>query len=350
MSYPTNLNFLLGATESTAGTAESLTSADFNVRIINPTLTYNTEVDDEAAKYARGDHAEAESVYGARSAQVTFDIRITYGGADNTEPPFWRFLNACGLDSVSYTGNGMGVAVQPLAAEDETTMTLGFYQVSRGASPTAIRTLIAGAMGNAIIMCEGIGKPWIARFTMTGKLVSVTTVDNADIPQPIDMDQEHPEKFLNNTVYIDSKAVKIANFSLDPGCEVQPVIDQSDATGYSHFAIVNRKPRFSCNPLLLAITTDDPIGDIISGCTGLYAVDRIVARSNRYRLCMPRTQMLPPSLAAREGLEAWDKTYKLMNNGYTGSLGDTGLPAECTFEMLIGTHTTGHIGDTGMYM
>lgn len=348
MSYLSNLNFIVGKKEVSAGTAIALTSDDFDVRIVNPAITYNTEVDDEAAKYARGDHAEAESVFGARSAQVTFDIRVAYAGSDTAEPDFWKYLNACGLKSVTYTGNG--IALQPLAAGDEVTMTIGFYQVSRGTSPTALCTILAGCMGNAVIMTEGIGKPWVARCTMTGKLVSVSTIANADIPYPTDMAQLHPEKFLNNTIYIDGKPVKVSQFSLDPGCEVQPVIDQSDRTGYSHFAIVNRKPRFSCNPLLLGLTDDDPIGDIISGCTGLYAVDRIVVKSNRYRICMPRTQMLPPSLAAREGLEAWDKSFKLMNNGYTGSLGDTGLPDECTFEVLIGLHETGMSGDTGMYL
>lgn len=347
--YPSNLNFVVCKHETTAGTAVTLASSDFNVRLINPALTYNTEVDDEAAKYARGDHAEAESVYGARSAQVTFDIRLAYGSDDTTEPDSWKILNACGLKSVTYEETG--VALQPLKEGDEDTITIGFYQVARGAAPSAICTILAGAMGNAVITCEGIGKPWLAKCTMTGKLVSVSTIANAAIPYPTDMTQKHPEKFINNTVYIGGAPTKVSQFSLDPGCEVQPVIDQSDPTGYSHFAIVSRAPRLSINPLVQGLTVDDPIGDVIAGCTGIYAVDRVVIRSNRYRVCAPRTQMLPPSLASREGLEGWDKTYKLMNGGTTGAQGDTGMPPEATFEMLIGYHETGvGYGETGMYL
>lgn len=347
--YPSNLVFAVCKHESVVGAAETLASADFNVRLINPALTYNTEVDDEAAKYARGDHAEMESVYGARSGQITFDIRLAWGSDETTEPASWKILNSCGLKSVSYETSG--VALQPLKAGDEDTMTIGFYQIDRGATPTAIRTILAGCAGNAVITCEGIGKPWIAKCTMTGKLVGTSTIANVDIPYPTDMSQNHPEKFINNTIFVDSKAVKVSQFSLDPGCEVQPVIDQSDPTGYSHFAIVNRKPRLSINPLLRGLTDDDPIGDIVSGCTGLYAIDRVVIRSNRYRVCIPRAQMLPPSVASREGLEGWDKTYKCLNNGYTGTQGDTGLPTECTFEVLIGYHETGmSYGDTGMYL
>jgi len=350
MGFPTNLNFVICKKETVPGVLVPFTSADFNVRTINPALTYNTEVDDEAAKYARGDHAEAESVYGARSAQVTFDMRMAWGGDNETEPDTWKILNACGLKSVTYTDVGVvGVALQPLKAGDEHTLSIGYYQVQRASTPTALCTTLAGAMGNAVITCEKIGAPLLAKVTLTGKLVSVTTIANADIPYPIDMTQQHPEKMLNNTLYIDSKAVKINTFSLDPGCEIQPVLDQSDPTGYSHYAVTSRKPRFSCDPLVEALTVDAPIGDVIAGCTGLYAVDRIVYRTNRYRICAPRAQMLPPSLAAREGLEGWNKNYKLMNNGYTGMQGDTGLPRECTFEILIGLHETGMEGATEMY-
>lgn len=357
MGYPSSLVFVVGKLESSTGAAETLTSADFDVRIMNPTLTYNTEVDDEAAKYARGDHAEAESVYGSRSAQIAFDMRIAWADEATgsiVEPDTFKFLQACGLKTVAYTdtvsGKVIGRALQPLKAGDEKTITIGFYQVDRAATPTAIRTIIAGAMGTVTIGCEKVGAPMIAKCTFTGKLIGTSTIANADIPYPTDMSQLHPEKFINNSLYIDGKTVKLNTFTLDPGCEIQPVTDQGDATGYSHFAVVARKPRFSCDPLLTSLTNDDPIGDIVAGCTGLYSVDRAVLKTNRYRLCMPRAQMLPPALAAREGMEGWNKTFKLMNNGYTGSLGDTGLPAECTFELLIGLHETGMAGDTGMYL
>lgn len=349
MSYPINLRFLMGKLESSPGTVETLTSADFNSRIINPELTFNTEVDSDDAKYARGDHAESESVYGARSAQVTFDIRMSWGGGLTTEPDYWKFLNACGLKSVTYTDTG--IALQPLKEKDETTMTLEIYDVGRGATPTAVKTQLGGCMGNVVITCEKIGAPWLAKITMTGKLIGQSTIANVDIPYPTDMDQLHPEKFIANSIYIDGKAVKVSKFALDVGNDIQPVFNQADPTGYSHFAVASRKPRLSCDPLMEALTVDDPIGDVVAGCTGLYAVDPIVIKSNRFRLKAPRAQLLPVGIANREGLINWDKNYKLMNNGYTGMQGDTGLPTECTWELLQGFHETGIAwSDTGMYM
>ena len=349
MAYISNLNFGVGKLETPAGVAVEPVTADFNERLIDPQLTLNTETDNDAAKYARGDHAEAESVYGARSGQVTFGIRLCYSGDDATPPSWSKYGQVCGVSEVLYAL--VGVGFQPLKAGDIKTMTFDFYQTGSGASPSAIRTRLAGCMGNAVIGCDGIGKPWIMQVTLTGKLVGQTTVEYASIPIPDDMDQVHPEKFLNNSLYIDGVATKISSWSLDIGNDVQPIIDQSDPTGYAYYVVVNRVPRFSCNPLVEALTVDDPIGDIVSGCTGLYAVDPIVLKSNRLRFKIPRAQMLPPSVANREGFNSWDKTYKCMNNGYTGVLGDTGLPAECTWEILQGFHETGVAwSDTGMYM
>lgn len=350
MSYPISVSFGIGKLESVAGTAETITSADFNNRLRNLEVTFNTEVDDEGSRYARGDHAEDESIFGIRSAQIVVDLRLAWGGDETTEPDNWKYLNACGLKTVTYVGSG--IELQPLQEYDEKTMTFKYYLKSSGASPTAICYTFAGCMGNAVITCEKIGAPWYAKCTFQGKMSSAPeTIANANIPFPTDMDQLHPEKFLNNTIYIDHKPVKVSSFSLDFGNEIQPIYDQADPSGISHYSIVSRKPRFSCNPMMQALTADDPIGDIVAGCTGLYAIDPIIVRSNRMRIKIPRAQMLPPSIANREGHMSWDKTYKCNNNGYTGVLGDTGLPAECTVAVLIGTHETGVAWtDTGMYM
>lgn len=348
MGYPSKITFAIGKLESVPGVMETITSADFNSRLINPVLTYNTEVDDEAAKYARGDHAEAESVFGARSAQLTFDVRVAWGGDAITEPDFYKFLKACGLSAVTYLDTGIGL--QPLKSGDEKTCSFEFYQVKSGVlSPSAIRTRLAGACGTLQITAEKVGAPILAKFTFKGKL-SGKPEQTSDIPVPVDMDQEHPDKFVNNTLYIGGKATKVSTFALDTGNDIQALTDQSDPTGYSHFFIAGRAPRFSCDPLIQDISNDDPIGDIVAGDTGMYHVDRIVLRSQHFRLCAPRAQMLPPSLAARDGLEGWNKNYKLLNNGCTGMLGDTGLPAEATFELLIGLHETGAAGTTGLYM
>lgn len=350
MSYPVNVSFGIAKLESVAGVAETITSADFNTRCRNIEVTFNIEVDGEGAKYARGDHAEDESVYGVRSAQIVVDLRLAWGGDETTEPDTWKFLNACGLKTVTYTGSG--IALQPLQENDEKTLTFKQYLKSSGASPTAICNTFAGCAGNAVISCEKLGSPWYAKCTFQGKISGTSeTIANASIPFPTDMDQLHPEKFLNNTIYIGGKPVKVSSFSLDFGNEIQPVYDQADPSGISHFAIVSRKPRFSCNPMMQALTEDDPIGDVVAGCTGLYAIDKIIVRSNRSRIVIPRAQMLPPSQANREGHMSWDKTYKCLNNGVSGLLGDTGLTPECTVEYSHGRHETGIAWtDTGMYM
>jgi len=339
MAFPSSLNFMIGKLEATPGTAVAVGSNDFDVRVINPQLTLGLEVDEEGSRYSRGDHAEAESVSGVRQGTIAFDVRLAWGGTVQTEPTLNKYLHTCGLSSITYSDVGIGL--QPLKVGDETTCTLAFYQVSRGATPTAIKTTLAGCCGTIQITAEKVGAPILLKFSFKGKLSGMPeTIVSADIPVPINISLEHPEKFINNTLYIDGVANKIGTFTLDTGNDVQPVSDQSDPTGISHFGIVGRAPRFSCDPLVQALSVDNPVNKI-AAATGLMDSDRIVLSTGHYKIIAPRAQLLPPALAAREGLEGWNKSYKLMGNGVTGSLGDTGLPAEATFELLCGLHETG---------
>jgi hypothetical protein len=144
-----------------------------------------------------------------------------------------------------------------------------------------------------------------------------------------------------NTVTIDSVAQKVSQFQLDFGNEVNPVLDQSDSTGYSHYAITARKPRFSTNPLLLDKTTDDVYQRMLNGVTGCPDTYQVTVASQHFNLTIPKAQLINPALNNREGLVGWDQSYKCLWNGYTGSTtqGDTGLQPDDQWELRVGTRS-----------
>lgn len=339
MSYTLNTRILVGKLEGTPGTMETLTSADFDVRIRNPEFSPTIEIDDEASKYANGNHSEDEVITGAQSAQVTFSVRMGWGGTATTEPDYWKFLNACGLQKVVY--GSAGIALQPLRAYDCKSITLWIYDIATcGASPAAVCYKIAGAMGTATIGCEGIGKPWMANMTFTGKLVDIVDVANADIPTLLGPDTTHPEKFLSTSATILGKTQQISKFQLDLGNEVSPLIDQSESTGYAAYQITKRAPRFSCDPLIKAVSTEDILGDMTSGLTGAITTGAISLVSNHFTLAVPKAQQIQMNLANREGLVNWDSNYKCLGNGYTGAYADAGITGgEVTFELRIGARS-----------
>ena len=341
-NFSSNLRILVGKLESVAGTMETLTSGDFDVRVRAPELTVTVEVDDEASKWANGNHGEDQSITGAQTAQVTFSVKAATASAVSAEPKWWKFAKGCGLASAAWATN-KGYGLTPKNANDEITMTLWVYDIQRGGTGDALCTKIAGAMGNMVLSSEGIGKPWVATFTFTGKVDSVVDVAAASVPVAALLDTTCADRLLLDSVYIDGTAQKISTFSLDTGNDIQPVYDQSDASGISHYGIVSRKPRLSLNPLMSAASTFDMYSYVHAGATGcpktFAAHIGDTGANTKYAIMVPKGQVLTAGQAAREGLAGYEVNMKLLGNSVTGAVSDADLTPEVTFEVLSGTRS-----------
>jgi len=340
-NYSANLRIAVGKLESVPGTAETLTNSDFDVRIRGVEFTPTVELDDEASKWSRGDHSEDESITGVTTGQITFTVRAALASAVNAEPKFWKFAKGCGLASAAWASAGYGLT--PKKANDEVTMTIQVYDIQRGGTGNAVMYKFAGCMGNMVLGAEGVGKPWLASFTFTGKLVSMEDVAAASVPSPFGLDTTCADKFLMDSVYVDSVAQKVSSFSLDCGNEIQPCYNQADATGIDHFGIVSRKPRLSINPLMQALSTDNVWNRMTTGATGCpdtFAMHLGDTGANtQFAIMIPKAQLLSATIAAREGLVAYEQNYKLLGNGVTGTVADANLTPEVTFEILSGARS-----------
>jgi hypothetical protein len=319
---------------------ETLTSADFDVRVRNPEVTTTVEVDDEASKWASGNHGEDSVVTGSQMGQITFTTRLTRGATVTTQPSWFKFAQGCGCLPILYAGKGYGL--QPRKQYDEKTMTLWVFDVKRGPTPTAVCYKFAGCMGNMTIAAAGVGKPWMVTFTFTGKLAQVDmNVANGSILQSIIAESTCSEKFLQSDVYIGSHAEKVSQFQLDVGNEISPVIDQKDPTGFSLYGITNRKPRLTLNPLM--DSTHDVYADVANGVTGCptqYAcMVGTTGIAGHVSLHVPAGQIMTAGLANREGLVGWDVNIKCLANGVTGAVASGDLEPEVTWELLQGSRS-----------
>jgi hypothetical protein len=333
-----NLRFLVGKIETTAGTMETLTGADFDVRIRDPQITINVEVDDENSKWARGDHGEDHTITGIQTAQITFSVRCAWSGAVASEPDWSKFLKGCGAKAVTYASTGIGY--QPLKEYDIKTMTLWMYDCQTGATPSAVCYKIKGAMGNCVIGADGVGKPWMASFTFSGVVSDVVDVAYASIPLAMGLDTSCSDKMLSNIAYVGTVAEKISSFQLDFGNEINAVLDQSDAAGVAYYMITARRPRLTMNPLAQLVATRDVFGQLTSGLTGCPDTFRIgigdTGLDNKFWLEAPKAQLISAAVANREGIVAWDQSFKLQANGVTGALTNSVFSPETTFEILQG--------------
>jgi hypothetical protein len=335
-----NLRFAVCKTESVAGTPEwdlaasFPADADFDNRLFEITITPQIDIDEDVANIATGDHGELNAIVGKQACQIAFSMPLQWGGAVATAPNWSKLMSACGLYENTYTTTGIGW--QPLKQMDNTTLTIAVFDMDLGgATPGATTYLFAGCAGNAVITAENNGK-WMVNFTFTGKFVDIITVLNANIPETTGFDTSIAERLLNATVSINSVTQFISGFSLDLGNDIQPVIDQSEVTGYEYHYIAARKPRFSFNPLQQAVATDDVHARLLDMSD--YPLSMVTASSN-ITLYAPRAQLLPYTIAEREGLVSWEQNYILQRNNNGSAAIEALIPDEATFELLQGART-----------
>lgn len=343
--FSNNLRILVAKEETTAGKAVTFDADDFDVRVWEPTITPTIEVDDEASKCATGDHGECESIMGAQSATIDFSVKMNSCADAATEPTWLKFAKACGCKVISAV---QGFVLCPRKSEDITTITIRVYDVPRNGNDPAACFEFAGCMGNMTIGAEGVGKPWTATFSFTGKLVNVRKLDSGEvIPTFTAENTPIAEKLLNYSLNFndldgvsgDDSSQKISTFLLDVGNEISPLIDQGDPTGYAYYSITKRSPRFSCNPLMNG-SFDKLYGAWKGGNTFgvelLPKTESTAPPTHGFTLLIPRAQQLTAAVANREGLVNWDLNLKALRN-------DNPVPntptdsVEDTWKLIVGT-------------
>lgn len=323
--YSVNKRTLIAKLETEAGTAETLTDSDFDVRCRNIEITPETPVDDEAAKYANGNHAEDESLAGAQSVQVSFSVRLAPSGEVATAPKYAKFLEACGVDQVTYTTTGIGFVRRK--AKDCAPLTI-WVQEQRVGTNEALTHKVKGAVGTFTLAADGIGGALMLNFTFTGAYQGESETES--LLSPTGMDTAIGEKLLNTAVTVGSDNLRISNLSFDLANDVQPVIDQSDATGYAYYYIAATRPRLSVNPLKISPATKDIYSEYKNETTQTVSV-----AFQNFTFKIPVAQIISPASATREGLASWDLNFKALGNGSV----DSDLTGEDTFELLYGSRT-----------
>lgn len=332
-----NKRFAVVKEETTPGTPEWDLSAtfpadsDYDCRITGIEVTPDIGFDDEAGDVRMGTHGELESIAGAQAAEIKLSFPMPWGGAVGTPFKYSKILQGCGLAETAYGATGIGW--QPLSSMDCNSLTIVIFEPQIGDTPAAVGYLFAGCVGNIVISVGGIGQPYMAECTFKGILVDIVDVANGNIPEITGAGTEVAERLLDNTFTVGGTALKISNFSLDAGNDVQPVIDQDDSTGYKHFYVANRKPRFSCNPLGILVASDDVLARVNGMDNDAIS---LATPSAHFTIDIPRAQALNPTKADREGLSAWEQNYKCLRNHNGSAAANGSIPNECTWELLQG--------------
>jgi hypothetical protein len=337
------------AKESVAGTAETFADTDYNVRMRELELASLTvEMDDEASKFATGDHSMDEAIPGVKTAEIAFNIKMSPGEltpgpsatAGTSKLAYDKVLETAGLIK-SYTGDLITAGTYtfvPGVAGDTITATLGIVDVESGSSPKGILYKIAGAMSTLSFGCEGTGKPFVANLSYTGKVDSVSELDTIPVYSDDDGMQVLSDKFLSTTIRITGVDAQTGlptgtpiefcsdSFNFDTGITVTPVECQSDASGIIYYTIVERKPMITINPRLLKLSDWDFWEE--QNDVTLYKVEVL---GTNVQLTIPRAQLMSTNVADSNGYFRNELGFRPLRN----IAGSTAAEKEQTFSLAI---------------
>lgn len=242
-------------TESTIGTAESLTGSEgvYNARdfVIQPGIPMTR-------REGQGGFNYLESIPEGMMGTCTIVHDLAY---DGTNVPTWAsvLLPACGwVDTAgvfSPVSEGPGTNVK--------TLTIGHYKDGK-------RSLLSGAMGTFTITCP-TGKVAYITFTFSGKYATDET-DTAIIAPTYP--STLPLRFADGTVTWDSVALCTSSVTVDAGNTVimRECVESGNRTGYKSALVTNRAPVITADPEAVLVATQDRESQWTSSDTAALAI------------------------------------------------------------------------------
>jgi len=318
---------MIAKRESVAGTPETITSSDFDVRMYEPEFTPDIQGGDEDSKYVTGDYGEDIAISGIQGATFTTMTKLsTATSAPDVAPKWGKLAESCGLVGTSYAGTGYGY--EPLQSGDKQTSTFHKIGISDDGTPVGLQSSTAGVMGNMTISAEGVGSPLKINYDFKGKFSGITDIANASIPSLTSPDTTVGAKLMNGTANILGQNLCVQSFSLDLGNTVEYLACPSESTGILYSSIVNRQPRMEMTVIAPVAATLDP-HFLIS----LEQENPITLTFGDWSIEIPRAQLLSYGESDANGKLAYDLTIKLnRNSGLDATMQD-----ESTFRLLQGT-------------
>ena len=336
--HVTNKRIMVVKSEAIPGTAVSLASADFDVRLRATEVQTQAEADDENSKFANGGHGEDLAIVGIRSGTLKASCKITGVSAIATDTPKWfKVLKGCGLVEKNYgTAPIIGRALQPLAVGDCQTLTGRIFDIECGASPVAIAEELSGMMGTLVIGAESPGKPVLAEIEFSGKHTAQVDVANTSIPVLTAPSTVEALPFLSVAVTITPRGgpaytAKGQMFSLDTGNTIAAIKDSAQATGIIYNSVRSRAPRLSLQFLreTAALFAAKSIRDNGTLCAITIAFG---SGGKKFELNIPNAQVTSYSIDDVDGTDAYTISARcLPNNGTVAAIID-----EACWELLIG--------------
>jgi hypothetical protein len=230
---------LAAKVETTPGTAESLTAAEgvFNAYdlMIQPSIAMTDREGSGSFNYLT-------SISEGQTATVTFRTDIPWDGTASEPTIFSVLMPACGWVESSNVWKPRSEA----PGTNVKTLTLGVYV-------DGLLKTIKGAVGTWV-MTLPTGRFVTIEWTFTGVYIEPTSTAIITPTYPT----TNPLRFASAAACtFNSVAMQVEQITIDAGNEVIMLEDPTQASGFLHGLIVNRRPTINANPESVLVATQN---------------------------------------------------------------------------------------------
>ncbi len=275
--------------EAVEGTAETLEDAD-------AFLAFDPKFDPDIEAHERAPVASAlspfPSVFGKRSARLTFAAELVGPGAAGDPIHISDVLKACGVSETLVSETS---AIYKPASASVPSVTLGWYMDGK-------QHKMWGARGTARLLLEA-GKPGIFFFDFLGADFSV--VDGALAASP-SYETNLAPTFQGASLTIDSFGALISMLEIDLGNVLALRPDVNTDSGYKSAVITGRKPVFKFDPEEALVSAEDFFGNWRSGKEMAFTTSIGTGAGKVITITAPKVQYQAISPSDREGQAALD--------------------------------------------
>lgn len=292
MEQKTTLGFKL---EANPYSVETLTAADYDFSAYN--IRPAPEIETYMRKLARGDLSQDVAVAGRRKGTVSWSVDMHSGSAQATPPQYYQMLRACGHLQTTY--GATGVTITPNGGYDRVPATIEVVYKQEGASPDQLLLRFRGAMGNAKLVCDGIGQPVRVDFEFQGVWDVTTTRAYASIVTPTGFDTALPDAVLSATINLFGTTQFLGGFTIDLGAQVELFSDASDPAGYHGARVVARDPKVEIDPDMLVTTDIDLWSNATLNTTGQLSIS--IGKNITFTADVAQIEGSPYTPQVREG-------------------------------------------------
>lgn len=247
--------------------------------------------------------ASFQTVYGGRTASVTFKVELKGSGTAGDAPEFGKLLQACGMSET------IAASTSVTYAPDTTSIPSGvlyYYQDGK-------LKIMRGVRGNAKFVLEAREYGMI-EFTMTGHPVAET---DAAIVNPM-YSSVIPPQVVGGAVAIGGTSVEVTKVEIDLTNEIAQPLSINEANGVGEIRIASRDVSGTIDPESELVATNPFESDWTSNSTNAFTTGAIGGTAgNIYTITSSNLYYKDIQEGEREGIRTQD-----IQIGFAESSGD----------------------------